>query len=152
MRAILELLMGSSLLITSVMIHGFGMYFVMRRFEHHRHTFSMEKSELKRQFFFGTLVAMMLATHLTEIFAWAFLLKFLHAMPDLRTAFYFSGETYTTVGFGDILLPRQWRQLALFIAISGLFAFGWTTGVLVSIVGRSYEEQFSHLRKKVRKE
>jgi hypothetical protein len=124
------------------------MYFVMRRFERNWPMFSNEKSEIRRQIFFGTLVAMMLATHLTEIFAWGFLLNFLHALPDMRSAFYFSGETYTTVGFGDVMLPHQWRQLALFIAFSGLFAFGWTTGVLVSIVGKSYEVQFSHLRNK----
>jgi voltage-gated potassium channel len=89
----------------------------------------------------------MLSTHLTEIFSWAVILNFVKALPDLRSAFYFAGKTYTTVGFGDVLLPHQWRQLGLFIAISGLFSFGWTTGILVSIVGKSYEAQFSHLRK-----
>ena len=68
-------------------------------------------------------------------------------MSDLRTSFYFTDEAYTTLGFGDILLPTEWRQLALFIAMPGLFSFGWSAGVLVNIVGKTYEAQFSHLRK-----
>jgi hypothetical protein len=147
MRAIFEILLGAGLLLGIMMIHGFGMYFVMHRFEVHWPIYIHEKKEFRRQIFFGWLVAIMLCTHLTEIFAWALILDIFRALPDLRSAFYFAGETYTTVGFGDVLLPSGWRQLALFIAISGLFSFGWTTGVLVSIVGKSYQEQFSHLRK-----
>ena len=150
MRAILEMLMGAGLLVSILMIHGFGMYFVMHRFERHWPIYINQKSELRRQFFFGFLVALMLITHITEIFTWAATLNLVHAISDLRTAFYFAGETYTTVGFGDVMLPHQWRQLALFIAMSGLFSFGWTTGVLVSIVGKSYEDQFAHLRKKTK--
>ena len=148
MRALFEILMGASLLIFIMIIHGFGMYFVMHKFESHWPAYINQKSEIRRQLFFGLLVAMMLMTHIVEIMTWAFALDLINAMPDLRTAFYFSGETYTTLGFGDVMLPHEWRQLALLIALSGLFSFGWTTGVLVSIVGKSYEEQFLHLRKK----
>lgn len=148
MRALFEILMGASLLIFIMIIHGFGMYFVMHKFESHWPAYINQKSEIRRQLFFGLLVAMMLMTHIVEIMTWAFALDLINAMPDLRTAFYFSGETYTTLGFGDVMLPHQWRQLALLIAMSGLFSFGWTTGVLVSIVGKSYDEQFVHVRKK----
>lgn len=148
MRTLFEILMGASLLIFIMIIHGFGMYFVMHKFESHWPAYINQKSEIRRQLFFGVLVAMMLMTHIVEIMTWAFTLDLINAMPDLRTAFYFSGETYTTLGFGDVMLPHEWRQLALLIAMSGLFSFGWTTGVLVSIVGKSYEEQFLHLRKK----
>ena len=148
MRTIFEILMGASLLIFIMIIHGFGMYFVMHKFESNWPAYINQKSEIRRQLFFGVLVAMMLMTHIVEIMTWAFTLDLINAMPDLRTAFYFSGETYTTLGFGDVTLPHEWRQLALLIAMSGLFSFGWTTGVLVSIVGKSYEEKFLHLRKK----
>ena len=148
MRTLFEILMGASLLIFIMIIHGFGMYFVMHKFESHRPAYISQKSMIKRQLSFGVLVAMMLMTHMVEILTWAFTLDLINAMPDLRTAFYFSGETYTTLGFGDVILPHEWRQLALLIAMSGLFSFGWTTGVLVSIVGKSYDEQFLHLRKK----
>jgi len=119
----------------------------MHRFELNWPNYRKEKSEIRRQFYFGRLVLLMLLTHVLEIFLIAAILFGIHSFPDLRIAFYFTGETHTTVGFGDVLLPAEWRQLALFIAMSGLFSFGWTTGVLVRIVGKTYyDAQFSNLR------
>ena len=146
MSTLLEILFGSALLIFIIMIHGFGMYLAMHRFEVHWTTYVKEKSELKRQLFFGLLVSLMLLTHLLEVGTWAGMLKVLKAIPDYRTAFYFAGETYTTIGFGDVRLPATWRMMALFIAISGLFSFGWTTGVLVGMVSKTYEAHFTHRR------
>lgn len=138
--------MGSGLLVCILMLHGFGMYQVMHRFERYWTASIKEKSELRRQLFFGGLISMMLFTHLSEVVAWAEILTLFKAMPDFHTAFYFAGETYTTVGFGDVILPLQWRQMALFISISGLFSFGWTTGILVGMVHKIYETDFAHLR------
>lgn len=143
----LEILLGCFLIICTMTIHSIGMYTVMRRFELNWSVFLIEKNEFRRQFYFGRLVLIMILSHILEVFLIALVLYGIHAFDGLRTAFYFTGETYTTLGLGDILLPPNWRQLALFIAMSGLFSFGWSTGVLVSIVGKTYEAQFSNLRK-----
>lgn len=147
MRPILEILLGLSLTACTLAIHSIGMYLVMHRFEVHWPIYSKEKDEYRRQLYFGGLVMTMLLTHVLEVFVIAMVLFAIHAFPYIRTSFYFTGETYTTLGFGDILLPAAWRQLALFIAMSGLFSFGWSTGVLVSIVGKTYEAQFSELKR-----
>ncbi|MGA7750791.1 MAG: ion channel [Gallionella sp.] len=148
MRQLLEIMLGLSLTIGTLIIHGFGMYQVMHRFELNWPRYLNEKNEFRRQFYFGHLIMLMLFTHIAEILLVAAVLFGIHAFSDLRTAFYFTGETYTTIGFGDVLLPTGWRQLALFIAMSGLFSFGWSTGVLVGIVGKTYEAQFANLRKR----
>jgi hypothetical protein len=147
MHPIFEIALGLGFAIGTLVIHGFGMYLVMHRFEINWPNYYNEKSEIRRQFYFGHLVILMLLTHIFEILVLAAVLLGINAFPDIRSAFYFTGETYTTVGFGDILLPAGWRQLALFIAMSGLFSFGWSTGVLVGIVGKTYEAQFANLRK-----
>jgi hypothetical protein len=148
MQLILELTLGFLLIIFTFVIHSAGMYLVMHKFELNCPRYLHEKNEFRRQFYFGQLVIGMVLTHILEVFVIALVLYGIDAMSNLRTAFYFTGETYTTLGFGDILLPTGWRQLALFIAMSGLFTFGWSTGVLVSIVGKTYEAQFSNLRKR----
>lgn len=149
MRPLIEILLGLALTISTLIIHSIGMYLVMHRFELNWNKYLNEESEFRRQFYFGYLVMFMLITHLLEVLLVAAVLFGIHAFDELRTAFYFTGETYTTLGFGDILLPTAWRQLALFIAMSGLFSFGWSTGVLVSIVGKTYEAQFSSLRRPI---
>jgi hypothetical protein len=143
MSVVNEILMGSWMLIGIMTLHGFGMSRVMLRFESKGLKYAQHPSEFKRQLFFGNLVGMMLVTHLLEIFVWGLLLYAVGALPDLRTAFYFSGETYTTLGLGDVTLPPEWRQITSLISISGVFAFGWTTGVLVKIVDKYYEARMA---------
>ena len=53
-----------------------------------------------------------------------------------RDAGFFAANTYTTLGYGSVILPPPWKMLAPIMAISGLFTFGWTGSVLVDIVGR----------------
>lgn len=148
MRPLLEIMLGLSLTVSTLIIHSVGMYLVMHRFEVNWPRYLNEKHEIRRQVYLGHLVMLMLLTHMCAVLLIAVVLFGIHAFPNLRMAFYFTGETYTTLGFGDILLPAGWRQLALFIAMSGLLSFGWSTGVLVSIVGKTYEAQLSNVRKR----
>lgn len=147
MHSMAEIMLGLVLILGSMVTHSVGMYQVMHRFEWNWPTYLHERNEIRRQMYFFYLVSLVLLTHLLEVLAIAIAVWGVGAISDFRTAFYFSGETYTTLGYGDVLLPPGWRQLALFIAMSGLLTFGWTTGVLVSIVGKTYEAQFAHLRR-----
>ena len=52
-----------------------------------------------------------------------------------RVAGFFVANTYTTLGYGNFVLPTERNMLAPIIAMSGLFTFGWTGSVLVGFVG-----------------
>ncbi len=147
MHSAAEVILGLCLILASMIIHSVGMYQVMHRFELNWPTYLNERNEIRRQIYFFYLVSLILCAHLVEVLIIATAVWSVDAISDFRTAFYFSGETYTTLGYGDVLLPGGWRQLALFIAMCGLLTFGWTTGVLVSIVGKTYDAQFAHLRR-----
>ena len=73
------------------------------------------------------------------ILMWALLLTGLGLLPDLETSFYFSGITFTSVGYGDVSLPSCWRLLSVGLAVDGLLMAGWSTALLVYIVQRSME-------------
>jgi hypothetical protein len=51
--------------------------------------------------------------------------------PTMEEAVYFSLVAFTTLGFGDVLLPREWRLLAGLSAANGLLYFGLMTAMLV---------------------
>ena len=40
-------------------------------------------------------------------------------MPDLTSALYFSAVTYTTTGYGDLVLPDTWRLVGGIEALTG---------------------------------
>ena len=60
------------------------------------------------------------------------------ALPSFEEALYFSTVTFTTVGYGDIVLDREWRQLATFEAVNGWIIFGWATALIVAVIQRLY--------------
>jgi voltage-gated potassium channel Kch len=76
---------------------------------------------------------------LSYILMWALLFSGLGLLPNLETSFYFSGITFTTVGYGDEILPTCWRLLSVGLAVNGVLMAGWSTALLVYIVQRSME-------------
>jgi hypothetical protein len=85
---------------------------------------------------FVRLAAWIIATHLVEIAVWAQLYAWGGAMPDEQTAFYFSTVTYTTTGYGDLVLPPDWRLVGGVEALTGILMCGWSTGFFFAIVSR----------------
>ena len=53
--------------------------------------------------------------------------------------------TFTTLGYGDIVLDENWRLLASFEAATGIIMFGWTTAiVLASLQSAYYGKKFGN--------
>jgi hypothetical protein len=46
--------------------------------------------------------------------------------------------TFTTLGYGDVVLDQQWRLLASFEAANGIIMFGWTTAIVMAVVHHVY--------------
>lgn len=76
------------------------------------------------------------AIHSVEI--WVFTLAYLAlgAFPDVETAVYFSTSTFSTVGYGDVLIDKDWRMLAAAESVIGFLLLGWSTAFLVSVSAR----------------
>jgi len=77
--------------------------------------------------------------HLIQVGLWAVVYWFAHEVPTLETAVYFSIVTYTTIGFGDVVLGPGWRVLAGIEGLTGVLLIGWSTAFVFAIVNRMYE-------------
>ncbi len=64
---------------------------------------------------------------------WAFFYAWKHGMPDLTSAFYFSAVTYTTTGYGDLVLPKEWRLVGGVEALTGILMCGLSTGMFFAV-------------------
>ena len=131
---LLEILLGTLPLLATLFIHGAGMNVVQWNFRRHRRRGLT--SRLRTSGHFAVTILVMVLTHLSEIALWSAALIGIGAIESVRDAFYYVAGTYTTLGYGEGTLPHQWRLMAPMIAISGLFAFGWTTSVLINIVAQ----------------
>ena len=83
---------------------------------------------------FIRLAAWIILLHLVEICVWGFFYLWRGAMPDLATGLYFSAVTYTTTGYGDLVLPSEWRLVGGVEALTGILMCGWSTGFFFAIV------------------
>ena len=87
---------------------------------------------------FVRVAGMDVLLHLFEIAVWAFFYAWRGAMRDWASALYFSAVTYTTTGYGDLVLPPEWRLLGAVEALTGILMCGWSTGFFVAVVSRSF--------------
>lgn len=85
----------------------------------------------------GTVLLMFLAS-LVEVLLWAATYLALGAIQGVEKALYFSMVTFTTLGYGDVVLDERWRLLASFEAANGIIMFGWTTAIVIAVVQHVY--------------
>lgn len=69
-----------------------------------------------------------------SVWVWAVALYELQIFVEFEASVYFALVAFTTLGFGDILLPTEWRLLGGMAAANGLLMFGLLTAILVEIL------------------
>lgn len=72
--------------------------------------------------------------HLFETGIWAFFFWYKDLFPNFETALYFSMGSYTTIGYGDIVLPKTWRLLGAVEGLSGVLLCGLSTAFIFAVV------------------
>ena len=80
-------------------------------------------------------ILLIIGSHFIEIVAWSYICVALQVFPTNPQTFYFAGEMYTTVGYGDYTLSERWRILPIIISFSGIFAVSMSGAALYSMMG-----------------
>src|ERR1700693_612699 len=70
--------------------------------------------------------------------------------PSWELAFYFSASSYSTVGYGDLVLPSHWRLLGPLEGITGVLMCGISVSVLFALVTRLLDRDTHNLRRRIR--
>jgi hypothetical protein len=78
----------------------------------------------------------LLVLHLAEISVWALFYWWQKCLPDAESSFYFSGVTYTTLGYGDLVLPQEWRLLSPVEGLTGILMCGLSTGFFFAVISK----------------
>ncbi len=118
------------------MIHALGLASAMTGLRRQRST---AQRFWRETWMFIRIAGWIVLLHVIEIGAWAAFYARQGAMPDLHAALYFSAVTYTTTGYGDLLLPRDFQMLGAVEALTGILMCGWSTGFFFAIVGRMFD-------------
>ena len=73
--------------------------------------------------------------HVAEILLWAAAFRW-RCLSSWESSFYFSATSYSTVGYGDVVLPRIWRLLGPVESVTGVLMSGISVSVLFAILVR----------------
>lgn len=83
-------------------------------------------------------VLVMFLAVVIDVWLWAAVYMTVGAISTLEEALYFSTTNFTTLGYGDVVLGKDWRLLASFEAANGLIIFGWIAALVVAVIQRFY--------------
>ena len=117
-----------------VVIHAMGLTAAFEWIKH-------REARLDGGFWRATLLLVVVAgwailLHLLQIVVWAAFFVATGALADFSSAIYFSAITYTTTGYGDILLPEGVRIFSGIEALTGILMCGLTTGMFFAVFAR----------------
>ncbi len=88
---------------------------------------------------FLILFGVILGLHLAEIGLWADFYVWRSCLPDLESSLYFSAASYSTAGYGDIVLSRAWRLVGVMESVTGALLLGWSAAFFFTVVHRFFE-------------
>ena len=128
-------LMASVLVAITVIIHAAGLGMVLSHVS--RSTVRPEDTGFWPITWLLICIAWLLIVfHLFEIAVWALFFWWQNCMPDVESSFYFSGITYLTIGYGDLVLPKEWRLFGPIEGLTGILMCGLSTALFFAVVSK----------------
>ena len=132
----LRILFTSLLVVTTVTIHSIGLALILSL---------LWKRPPRRNprlwritWLVVRMISCLLVVHLLEIALWGLFFWWQKCFPDAHSSFYFSGVTYTTIGYGDVVLPKEWQMFGPLEGQVGILMCGASTAFLFAAFSTRY--------------
>ena len=135
-----DVIIASCLVATTVIIHAAGLGVLLSQV--------LRSTQLPETRFWPiTWVLIRIAwwlilVHIVEIAVWALFFWWEGCLPDAESSFYFSGVTYATLGYGDLLLPKEWRMFGPLEALTGSLMVGLSIAFFFAVLSRKFLQRF----------
>ena len=142
----LNIVTGLAMMVLTIIIHALFMVGGAKAAKWRQSRFGDVGNETIKAVLLSALTVWMFLAIVLEAWLWALLYLFdplVTALPDMETAFYFSMVTFTTLGYGDVVLTGQWRTVASIQAANGVIIFGWTTALIFYFIQHIYKKESS---------
>jgi len=131
-----QLTVGSIVMCLTIIVEGLFIAVATTYLPHISKWLSKGAVHLKSALTIIIVTLWLLIAHSIAVWLWAALFLILEAFHELEPALYFSIVSFTTLGFGDVILPVETRLLSGMAAANGLIVFGLSTAFLVEFLIR----------------
>jgi len=131
---VIQIALGTFLMIMSIVVAGVAFLFLETFLMRSQGYFTREPHQPKLLLVLIVTVVWILGMVTAGVWIWAIALWLLGIFITIEASVYFSLVAFTTLGFGDILLPQNWRLLGGMAAANGLLNMGLLTAMMVEVL------------------
>ena len=132
------LLVGGLMMGVTVLIHSVGTVLLLRALMAKAMAVVDRYGTFGKQLVMTLSAGWLLLLHVIEIAAWAEAYLLSESVTSIKTyedAFYFSSVTFSTLGYGDIVIEDpHWKLTCGLQAVNGILLCGWSTAMLFVLV------------------
>ena len=145
---IVQLAVGTFLIILTVFIHAAALDIIIRDTRKWHPPLAKKFYRTRKGLKISAVILGVCMANALEILLWALFYLGADALPEntLESALYFSTSSFTTVGFGDLVLDEKWRFLSAIESVNGFILFGWSTAFIFEIISQLYRKEAEALK------
>ncbi len=143
-----ELINAFILISACLIIHASGMVIIAVPLVRRRITLEQRAGILHKIVLLIGVFAILMLLHVVENCIWAGFYYERGVLESFETSLYFSLSTYTTIGYGDVLLPQHWRILGAMEGITGVLLCGLSTAFLFAVVNALFQFRMQRMQRK----
>ena len=136
-----EISVAIAIVFVCLLLHVTGIMLMAEWMVRHQHYFEGPGARIRFSIMMVTLFSGIVVLHIVETTLWATFYYSRALFLDFETALYFSFVSYTTIGYGDVLLPHSWRLLGALEGISGVLLCGLSTAFIFAIINAMFKSR-----------
>ncbi|NAZ37074.1 two pore domain potassium channel family protein [Rubellimicrobium sp. CFH 75288] len=134
-----QIIIGSLVTMLSLVVSGLGFWAAEVVFTHRRRWLREPPHAGKLVLVVTGAGALVLAVVLAGVTIWTVALRWSGLFADWETAYYYALASYTTVGYGDVVVTGDRRILGAMAAANGFINIGLLTTLLIEGLGHVRE-------------
>jgi hypothetical protein len=141
MFLLFTLMLGGAIILITVIMHALAYDWILKILPRTASIFTKYFGHFWKIILLTFAVLCVLITLFLDIWLWTFLLMIVDQthLHDIETGLYFAATSFTTVGYGYVVLDKDWRLLGTICAINGMFLFGWSAAFIYEIMTKLYQ-------------
>ena len=143
-----EISVAAVIVFVCLLLHVAGMM-VMAEWLFNRREYLEQGDRRRFSFYLIVLFSGVMVLHVSETALWALFYYSNSLFENFETSLYFSLGSYTTIGYGDVVLPTRWRLAGAIEGISGVLLCGISTGFMFAAINRMFQIRFSLMQAKL---
>ncbi len=122
-----------------LLLHVTGILAMAEWVLQHREYLERTGSRMRSTLLLIVLFSGVMVLHVMETSIWAIFYYTFELFHDFESSLYFSLTSYTTIGYGDVLLPERWRLLGAIEGVSGVLLCGVSTAFIFAVISAMFQ-------------